>query len=117
MRILFVVMTPLYHNTSAIIRLCGYISGAKKNGCICDVLTIKESEEDYLYDKSNDEFISRNVDHYYKFKETSKYSALKTKKEGNNKNSKSGIIGDTKRLIIRLIKKFMIRFLYMMRRL
>jgi hypothetical protein len=83
MHLLFINMTPLYHNTSAIIRMCGFISGANKNGHICDIVTLEASKDDYLYDDSNKEFVRKYVGNYYTFKKKSTYNALKAKKNNN----------------------------------
>lgn len=89
MRLLFIAMTPLCHNTSAILRAKGYISGAYKNGHICDVITLKGDENDYLYDSSDESFIKQNVNEYFTFNKISSYEKLK--KTRNDSKWKSWI--------------------------
>lgn len=90
MRLLFITMTPLCHNTSAIIRTKGYISGAFKNGHICDVITLKGEEDDYLYDSTDKNFIMRNVNEYFTFTKISSYGKLR-KTKNDSSRWKSGI--------------------------
>lgn len=99
MRLLFITMTPLCHNTSAILRAKGYISGAHKNGHICDVITLKGDKNDYLYDLSDESFIQQYVNEYFTFNRISSYGKLikKVKNDSKWKNC------------IKIILKFILR--------
>jgi hypothetical protein len=82
-------MTPIFHNSSAIHRMCGIISGARKNGHTCDLLTLRADKKDFAYDDSRKEFLKENIDHYYTIKKTFLYDRLSAKKQSDAKGERS----------------------------
>lgn len=86
MNLLFINMTPIYHNTSALIRMCGFISGANKLGNKCDLLTLNVERDDYSYDATNEDFVKQYVNQYYTFERSGTYNRLKQSKTGAKKN-------------------------------
>lgn len=84
MKLLFVNMTPIYHNTSAVIRMCGFISGAHKNGHSCDLLTLRSEESDYLYDPTNESFVKEYIGTYYTFERSGAYGKISRSKGSRN---------------------------------
>ena len=94
-------MTPIYHNSSAVQRMCGIISGAKKNGHICDLLTLRAKADDYAYDCSNDEFVRKYIGNYYEIEKFVGYDKLREKKYTERNNKASCYI---KKIIKRLLR-------------
>lgn len=94
MKLLFINMTPVFNNSSAVIRMCGFISGANKLGHICDLLTLEAELGDYSYDKSNSTVIKSYINNYYTFKSVTIYNYIRQAK-----------IGTFKSFLKRLIKK------------
>lgn len=87
MNLLFINMTPIYHNTSALLRMCGFISGACKLGNTCDLLTLAAEEEDYSYDSTNEKFVEEYINHYYTFVRKQSYNRLRQSKAGSEKKN------------------------------
>ncbi len=79
MKLLFISMTPIYYNSSAIIRMCGYISGAAKLGHICDLVTLEANRDDFLYDSSNEALVNQYIRNYYTFQKTGIYEKISEK--------------------------------------
>lgn len=78
MQILFIMMTPLHSNTSAIMRMSGIIKGASLNGHTCDLITLQGSERDSHYDSFNDELERKHIRNYYKIPMLKVYSSFKS---------------------------------------
>lgn len=102
MKILFVNMTPFYHNTSANIRMCGVIAGAFKNGHTIDLITMKADEDDYSYEPEKDVFCKKYIHQYFTFNKSSIYQSLKEKGIDKRKSVFWGI----KSMLKALYRKF-----------
>ena len=87
MNLLFINMTPIYHNTSALLRMCGFISGAYKLGNVCDLLTLAAEEDDYSYDSTNEKFVEEYINHYYTFERKGSYNRLRQSRVGSQKGN------------------------------
>lgn len=87
MKILFIMMTPLQSNTSAIMRMTGIIRGAAMNGHICDLITLWGNENDSHYDSFNADLEEKCIHNYYRIPMKRLYSVLKaSKKDTKSKN-------------------------------
>lgn len=102
MKLLFVNMTPFYHNTSANIRMCGVIAGASKNGHIVDLLTMRADEDDYLYEKEKGEFRKKYINNHYTFDKTGIYQSLKQK----NNDANNRVLRSLKSIFKAIYRKF-----------
>lgn len=80
MKILIINMTSIYHNTSAVQRMCGIIRGLSKNGHECDLMCMKAQKDDYLYDESNMKSTEAYVKKIYFFDCVKTYGGLAAKK-------------------------------------
>lgn len=103
MKLLFINMRPIYHNTSSIIRMKGIIEGAHEIGHICDLLTMEADQNDYFYDEGFKEFVEKNISEYYVFKKIRSYQALKAQKNNNTAIKKV-----VKSIIVKIHKCFAI---------